>query len=129
MGRDSTSSFDSLTGMDGGKATLGVLCIAGLNVLGAVLALPLLRRLWVAGDVVAIGLSVVLSAVLLVGLVLTYGLVTMRHWGWIGTIVFNVVGGFVNLVTANLGSLVVSAVIVAYLVHIEERYEPARAGV
>lgn len=129
MGRNSTSSFDSLAGMDGGKATLGVLCIAGLNVLGAVLALPLLRRLWVAGDVVAIGLSVVLSAVLLVGPVLTYGLVTMRRWGWIGTIVFNIVGGFVNFMTANLGSIVVSAVIVAYLVHIEERYEPARAGV
>jgi hypothetical protein len=126
MGRDATSSFDSLAGGGGArKATLGVLLIAGLNVIGAVLVLPLLGRLWGTGDLVAMALSAVVAAVILVGLVLTYGLVTMRHWGWIGTILFNVVGGIVNLVTANLGSLLVSAVIVAYLVHVEERYEPA----
>ncbi|MFC7177739.1 hypothetical protein [Halosegnis marinus] len=116
------SSYSSLSA--GGKSPpLGIWLLAGLNVIGVLFALPLVGRLLGANDPAVVALAAGLSLLLVAGLVFTYGLVTIAYWGWVGTLVVNVLGALLDLLTFDVLGLLVSALVVAYLFAVHDRYD------
>lgn len=106
----------------------GIKIIAALNVIGALLALPVIGRILsqdhrLAG-VIAIGVSILILA----GLVVTYGLLTLEWWGWAGSLAFNGLAVFLGLgrSAAQMGdtgvTVLISGAIIFYLLTVGDHY-------
>lgn len=116
-----TASYDSLRG--GSGTPLGVLLIAGLQVLNAVFMLSVLPRALGLGTVTGAALVAFGAGYVAFVLLASYWLVTMRFRGWLATFGLNIVAGIGSLAGRSLLGALVAVVIVGYLVLVEGAFE------
>ena len=107
----------------GSDVPLGIVVLAVLNVLGALLALVPIGRLFALSDPVATGAGVFLLLFAGAGLVVTYGLVTLQYWGWFGTAAFTVEGLVLSLASFDVLGLLIRGLVLYYLFSKKHLYE------
>lgn len=119
-------STDPYIGADvaNSELPLGIKILAGLNVVGALFALALVGRVFAFDHALAPVLGVALLGAIGAGLFFTYGLLTLKYWGWAGTVAFSGLGILVNLFAGNVVPVLVNGIVIAYLAKQRELYEP-----
>ncbi len=106
-----------------GKPT-GVLILAILQLIGAISWLALGALAFMAGalllPIFGMLFAIIPLFIGIIGLILFYGLYTLKGWAWLWTLIFNLLGVILGLFgnltdIMNLLSLALSAIIVIYL--------------
>jgi hypothetical protein len=110
--------------MSAGGKPIGIIIIAILQLLSALSYLGLGAVAMMLGlatplfGIIEMFLAAILLIIGIIGLILFYGLWTLKHWAWTWTLIINILGvifGILGGIFANWLSVIISIVIIVYL--------------
>ncbi|MFB6118670.1 hypothetical protein [Halosegnis sp.] len=116
-----TASYGALRG--GSGTPLGVLLVAGLQLFNAILTLSALPGILGLDGIAGPALVVLGIGYVVLLIVASYWLVTMRFRGWLATLGLYGLGGLASLAARSLLGLLLAIAVVGYLARIEGHYE------
>lgn len=109
--------------MSAGGKPIGIIILAVLQLLSALSYLGIGALAMMAGlalplfGIIAMFLAAIFLIVGIIGLILFYGLWTLKHWAWTWTLIINILGVIFGIFDfmANWLSIIISVVIIIYL--------------